>query len=97
MQLSLDPYITLLEAEGEERLYRRVLGDIIINCDEEFPELGLLTRSDKFFALFRKTGEEKFFKTGKILRRAAHKLYRERRRTFDNYPTLKDFLDIIKE
>lgn len=97
MQSSLETHITILEEEGKEKLYRRVLGDIIIHYDNEFPEEILLEKSEKYFASFRRTGEEKFFETGKILRRAAHKLYRERRRTFENYPTLVKFLDIVRK
>lgn len=71
-------YLNLLDALGEESIYRRIVGAAInSSVDIENPEIGLLDTSDSFLYLFRQTGEDKFFLLSKIMRRAAHVVYRE--------------------
>lgn len=93
---TIEQYESLL-ASGQEKLYRHVLGSSIVNKNQcEYPELMVLDHSDAFFALHRRTGEKKHFVIGKILRKAAHKLYREFRRMNSEYPTNMRFLNVVK-
>lgn len=41
------------------------------------PDLMMLDQSEAFFSSFRRTGNQNFFVIGVLLRRVAHKLYRE--------------------
>ena len=70
-------YIDLLSKIGEEGLYQRTLG--VVNQPElkvENPDIEILDFSEAFVSKYRSTGQEEFLTIGKILRRAAHKIYR---------------------
>lgn len=90
--------LEVLSLNGEEGLYNYLCraADRIIMV-EEFPEADLIELSDKFFSLYRSVGEENFFILGKVLRRAAHSIYRK---SFKFYPNKKinskKFLNLIK-
>lgn len=71
-------YLTLLKERGENGLYKyAIAAGIKRSVKVENPENEILDLSDSFFILFRRTGEEKYFFIGKILRRAAHVIYRQ--------------------
>lgn len=71
-------YTKLLKLKGEEGLYRYVVGSGIIRATEiKSPEIELLDLSDSFFCLYRSSGKDEHFIIGKVLRRAAHRLYRQ--------------------
>lgn len=91
-----DEYEALLKQIGEDGFYKHITTRaILVRKHYEFPENMMLEQSDGFFALFRTTGNENYFVIGKILRRTAHKLYREARKD-PNYPINKKFIDLIK-
>ena len=70
-------YIELLQKVGEEGLYKRTLGVLDAGSKIENPDLEVLEFSESFFSKYRATGEEAYFIIGKILRKAAHKIYRQ--------------------
>ena len=92
-----EDYERLLKNQGEDKLYRIVLGRGFNDKTQfDYPELVLLDRADAFFSLYRSTGNEDYFTIGKILRRAAHKLYRELHRINKNHPINARFLNMLK-
>ena len=91
-----EEYETLLGNVGETKFYTHILGTGVLSRKHfEYPECMMLEQSEAFFALFRTTGNSNYFTIGKILRRAAHKLYRDSRRNNPEYPKNKKFLDLI--
>ncbi len=92
-----DEYEAILKQDGEDKVYRHALGTSAINIARyQFPEIVLLDQSEGFFSLFRQTGNDNYFIIGRALRKAAHKLYRQLRRTNSNYPENMRFLDLIR-
>jgi hypothetical protein len=91
-------YENLFGKVGEEKFYRQILGNGFISRTslEHHPEVLMLDHSEAFFSLYRRTGDERHFTIGKILRRAAHRLYGQFKRTIDGYPTNTRFLRIVK-
>jgi hypothetical protein len=69
--------IDLLAKNGEEGLYN-YFKDTAFKKISEQPNLEeeFINISEEFFALYRSTGEEKYFVLGKILRRVGHAVYR---------------------
>jgi len=75
-----DKYLKLLQSKGENGLYKQAVGNgIILSVKIKNPDLELLDISDGFFSLHRRGGDqaESYFIIGKVLRRAAHTLYRQ--------------------
>lgn len=71
-------YVSILKSKGEEGLYRHVVGTgVMRSVKVPNPEIEILDMSEAFFALFRRSGDDNYFVIGKVLRRAAHKLYRQ--------------------
>ena len=93
-------YVEMLKVHGEDGLYRGVIetGFLLQSSKtNNEPDLEILEYSEAFFSLYRRTGNEKFFLIGKILRRAANTVYRELLRTNENKkPNYKKFLNIVK-
>lgn len=89
-------YLLKLKNYGEEGLYRRIVGEAFIKLDKQSnpPQL-ILDYSNAFFQLFRRTGQEEFFIIGKVLRRAAHVIYRELVRQNKTKVDYKRFLNVI--
>ena len=88
---------SLLKERGEEGLFRHAIGHCVLNrIDYIFPEILLLDRADAFFSLARSTDNENFFLIGKILRKAAHKLYRTNHKSIKDHPTNMRFLNRVK-
>lgn len=89
-------YEDTLKKLGERKFFERVVGDCILErASVDFPEINMLDRSEGFFTLARRTGNQNYFIIGKILRRAAHRLYRDGKKRDSSYPVNKRFLAII--
>lgn len=94
---AIEIYEKLLESKGEEGFYRSIIGAGMIRATKiPQPEMEILEMSEAFFALNRRTGEERYFTIGKILRRAAHKIYRELRRMDSTRQINNKFLRMVK-
>jgi len=95
---ALEDYERCLKSKGEQGLYNSVVGqgfnDRVTIAN---PELILLNRSEAFFSLYRSSGNEDYFTIGRILRKAAHRLYRQFRRMDEERPVNGRFLYIIKK
>lgn len=68
---------------GESKLYNNLLSQsvkqIILLINEgrkTYPDKTLLAMSNKFLNQYRASGDDSYLKISKILRRAAHKIYR---------------------
>jgi len=92
-----EEYETLLKDVGEVKFFSHVFGTgVLARRHFEHPENMMLDQSEAFFALFRTTGNNHYFTIGRILRRAAHKLYRDSKSKNPEYPVNKRFLDSVK-
>lgn len=92
-----EEYESLLHNSGEDKFYRHVFGTgILARRHFDRPENMMLDQSEAFFALFRNTGNNNYFIIGKILRRVAHRLYRDIRRSIPEYPADNRFIDSVK-
>lgn len=92
-----EEYETLLRDVGEARFYNHVFGTgVLARRHFEHPENMMLDQSEAFFALFRTSGNRNYFVIGRILRRAAHRLYRDGMRRNPEYPVNKRFLDVVR-
>jgi hypothetical protein len=90
-------YTKLLKTKGEDGLYRYMVGSGIVRATEiKSPETELLDLSDSFFCLYRASGKEEHFIIGKILRRAAHKLYRQFLKINKDKQVNAKFLNMVK-
>lgn len=86
----------ILQEKGQEGLFRYVIGRSALEKRIDYlPEGLLLDRADAFFSLARTTNNEKFFLIGKILRRAAHIIYRAQHKT-KGHAYNSRFLNLIK-
>lgn len=73
-----EEYEALLKDVGEARFYDHVFKTgAAARKHFENPENMVLDQSDAFFALFRSTGNQNYFTIGRVLRRAAHKIFRD--------------------
>jgi len=90
-------YEKLLVQKGEEHFYKCAVGSGFmdrLNCKHS--EILVLDRAEAFFTLFRQTGNDNYFTIGKILRKAAHRLYRDRFRSSQEPETNSRFLHLVK-
>ena len=90
-------YVAMLKEYGEDGLYHRtVVAGFLRLVDIEHPDIEILDYSEAFFSLYRRTGEDVYFSIGKVLRRAAHSIYRELlKQNKDKQPNFKRFLNVI--
>ena len=89
-------YEKIFKHKGQEAFYQYILwSGTVLKKDGKFPDVIFLDQSEGFFSAFRQTGNENYFTIGQILRRAAHKLYRERLLTIGSVPNNR-FLHMIK-
>jgi hypothetical protein len=72
-----DSYISVLSQHGQEYLYKCVVDEGMERLDKIETADNILDFSDSFFALYKKIGQEEYFTIGKILRKAAHVIYRQ--------------------
>lgn len=92
-----DEYETLLKDAGEAKFFSHVFkSGVSARRHFDHHENMMLDQAEAFFALFRTTGNRNYFTIGKLLRRAAHKLYRDSKKKVPNYPANKKFLDIVR-
>lgn len=91
-------YLQLLKTRKEDYVYKYTIGIGLTSLDNN-PNIDILVLdyAEAFFSLYRRTGDEDYFTLGKILRRAAHALYRENRKKYKNLkPNFKRFLNIVQ-
>jgi hypothetical protein len=72
-------YLEMLVLHGEEGLYRRTISMGIMRyaANVKHPEIDILDLSDAFFVVYKKEEIENYYIIGRVLRRAAHTLYRK--------------------
>lgn len=91
-----EEYETLLKDVGEEKFFKHILRTgVLARKHLDYPEDMMLDQAEAFFVLFRTTGNSNLFIIGKVLRRAAHRIYRESKKKNKNYKNNKRFLDIV--
>jgi hypothetical protein len=75
---AIDQIKEIHKKHGSEGFFKKVIGDAFLNLhNNSEPDLILLNYSEAFFVMYRRTGEDYYSDLGRILRRAAHKVYRE--------------------
>lgn len=91
-----EEYETLLKDVGEERFFKHILRTgVLARKHLEHPEEMMMDQSDAFFALFRTTGNRNYFTIGRVLRRAAHRVYRDSKNKNKERKINNRFLDIV--
>lgn len=93
-----DKYLELLKVHKEDYVYKYTVGMGLTSLDNN-PEIDsiILDYAEAFFSLYRRTGDEEYFTLGKILRRAAHVLYRENKKKSKNLKSNhKRFLSLVE-
>jgi len=91
-----DRYVALLKNKGEDGLYRHIIGTgVMRSVKVANPEIELLDMAEAFFTKFRREGIDEYFVIGKILRRAAHKLYRQFLHINKEKQVNKRFLNVV--
>ena len=91
-----EDYVRRLKENGERGLFCFVVEQgIAAKAVFKNPDVDVLNQSDAFFKLFRNTGQEVYFTIGRVLRRAAHHLYREFQSKDKKRPINLRFLNII--
>lgn len=90
-------YREMLLEHGEEGLYRRAVGMGIMRyaSNIKYPEVELLDLSEAFFIAHRRGEEYIIFTIGKVLRRAAHTLYRRLMKENDKEINVR-FLNVVR-
>lgn len=92
-----DEYENLLKNVGEDKFLSHIfVNGVSARRHYEYPEITMLEQAEAFFSLFRTTGDYNYFTIGKVLRKGAHKLYRDGKKKNPNYPVNKKFLDLVK-
>ncbi len=91
-----EEYVKLLHSSGEERLFAAAVG---IGMKESArysnSEVQILDESDAMLYLYRRTGKEEYFIISKLLRKAAHVVYRQLlAQNSDKKPNRKRFLTV---
>jgi len=77
-------------------MYQYIISNGFMNySDVRHPELDLLSAAEGFFELYRRSEKEEFYIIGRILRRAAHKLYRLYLKMDPNRRINERFLNLI--
>lgn len=90
-------YLELLLEHGEDGFYRRsiAMGIMRLASGIKNPEIEILDLSDAFFIAYRRNGDDVLFVIAKILRRAAHSLYRKLQKE-NNKENNDRFLQMVK-
>lgn len=90
-------YENLLVSKGEDYFYKYAVGSGFMDrSDFERSEVLILDRAEAFFILFRQTGNDNYFTIGRILRKAAHRLYRNRIKSMEEPEVNARFLYLVK-
>jgi hypothetical protein len=91
-----EEYEALLKDVGEAKFFSHVVvTGVLARTHFEYPENMMLDQAEAFFILYRTTGNRSYFTIGRLLRRAAHKIYRDSKRKNPDYPVNKRFLDSV--
>lgn len=91
-----ESYLEQLLKYGESGLTQGIINISLSNLElNARPEYRLLDQSQEFLKLFRRTGEENYLTLSKVLRRAAHIIYREYLKQNKGKLDLKRFLNIV--
>lgn len=90
-------YLEMLATYGEEGLFQRCVGaGMTRSVDTKDIDVELLDLSDAFLALFRRTGDDRFFVISRAQKRAAHVIYRQLLKMYDDKkPNYKRFLNLV--
>ncbi len=73
-----ETHIQMLHKLGERGLYERAVGAGMLQSSKtKHPEVSMLDLSEAFFALYRRTGDDDYATVSRVLRKAAHTVYRE--------------------
>lgn len=89
-------YLEQLIKYGENGLLQRIADLTLLNLHlDAHPEYILLDQSEAFLKLSRRTGKEDYAILAKILRRAAHVIYRELIKQNKSKPDFKRFLNAV--
>jgi len=73
-----ETHLRMFHKLGPDRFYHKVIGaGMIHSVETPDPEVAMLNTAEGFLYLFRRTGNEEFLLISKILRRAAHVVYRQ--------------------
>lgn len=91
-----EEYVKLLHKSGEEKFYAAAVG---VGMKESArcpnPEVQILDESDAMLYLYRRTGKEEYLRISKLLRKAAHVVYRQLlSQNADKKPNPKRFLTV---
>ena len=71
-------HVNLLNKFGEQGLYERSVGAGMTQAAKiKHPEITVLNLSDSFYALYRSTGEQDYAIISRALRKAAHTIHRQ--------------------
>lgn len=88
---------TVLKRKGSEGLYRHLIGvGVLKSISGNNSDFEMLNKSNSFFSLFRRTGEEVYFELGKVFRRAAHTLYRQLLKINKDKRKSDKFLNVVR-
>lgn len=89
----INRYVNLLKSRGINNTYKYLIeSDMLFDFDSKYP-LEMLEVSQGFFSLYRTSGNNDYFELGKVLRRAAHTLYR--RNLIKNKIINNKFLNLV--
>lgn len=89
-------YVQILHDKQELGFYKHIIAaGIKRTLTTENPDVEVLDLSEQFFSLNRRTPNEDYFTIGKILRRAAHTLYRNLNAINQNRPKNSKFLQLV--
>ena len=74
-------HLQILHKLGQQGLYERAVGAGMLQSSKmPHPEIHMLDVSEAFFSLFRSTGNNEYATISRILRKAAHAVYRQLRK-----------------
>lgn len=90
-------YENILINKGEDYFYKYAVGSgFVQRTQNAHSEMTILDMSEAFFSLFRQTGNDNYFCIGKLLRRAAHRLFRDKNRDQQTPESSARFLHSVR-
>lgn len=94
---TIEECVKVFSNRGDTGLYKWAVGNAIISIQHnKYPESDLLNYSNHFFSLARGNGDDSYFIIGRVLRRAAHKVYRALLPIHEDRPINAKFLNLLK-
>ena len=89
-------YVQILKDKDIEGFFKHIIAaGIKRTLTTDNADVEVLELSEQFFLLNRRTPNEDYFTIGKILRKAAHTLYRNFGKTDVNRPKNSKFLQLV--